>query len=54
MTREVRHNYPQTFAAYGADSHMSTAKNMVSDVLLLTFWIAMVPVSLWIGTVAGF
>ncbi|MDN3988835.1 hypothetical protein [Zwartia vadi] len=54
MTREVRHNYPQSFAAYGPDSQTSTAKKMVSDVLLLTFWIAMVPVSLWIGTAAGF
>ena len=54
MTREVRHNYPQSFAAYGSDNQTSTAKKMVSDVLLLTFWIAMVPVSLWIGTAAGF
>lgn len=54
MTREVRHNYPHTFAAYTAESHSATTKNMVSDVLLLAFWCAMVPVSMWIGSAAGF
>lgn len=54
MTREVRHNYPPTFAAYSVDSHSVTAKKVVSDVLLLAFWCAMVPVSMWIGSVAGF
>ena len=54
MTREVRHNYPPTFAAYGSDRHSPTAKNVVSDVLLLVFWIAMVPVSMWVGSAAGF
>jgi hypothetical protein len=54
MTREVRHNYPPTFAAYGSNGHAPTAKNMLSDVLLLAFWIAMVPVSMWIGIAAGF
>lgn len=54
MTREVRHNYPPTFAASGSEHHMPTAKNMMSDVLLLVFWIAMVPVSMWVGSAAGF
>jgi hypothetical protein len=27
---------------------------MVSDVFLLSFWVAMVPVSMWIGSAAGF
>jgi hypothetical protein len=54
MTREVRHDYPLTFAAYANDSHVATAKSMVSDVLLLSFWAAMVPVSMWIGSAAGF
>lgn len=54
MTREVRHNYPPTYAAYSADQHSVTAKNMVSDVLLLAFWGAMIPVSMWIGSIAGF
>jgi len=27
---------------------------MLSDVLLLAFWIAMVPVLMWIGSAAGF
>jgi hypothetical protein len=54
MTREVRHNYPPTFAAYAGDSHSATTKNMVSDVFLLAFWAAMVPVSMWIGSAAGF
>jgi hypothetical protein len=54
MTREVRHNYPQSFADYGVDHHTPSAKNMLSDVLLLAFWIAMVPVLMWIGSAAGF
>jgi hypothetical protein len=54
MTREVRHNYPPTFAANVSDRLAPTAKNMVSDVLLLVFWIAMVPVSMWVGSAAGF
>ena len=54
MTREVRHNYPQNFAAYGADDRTPSAKNMLSDALLLAFWIAMVPVSMWVGSAAGF
>jgi hypothetical protein len=54
MTREVRHNYPPSFAAYSGDSHTATTKNMVSDVFLLAFWAAMVPVSMWIGSAAGF
>lgn len=54
MTREVRHNYPPTFAAYTADTRFATTKNVVSDVLLLAFWCAMVPVSMWIGSAAGF
>jgi len=54
MTREVRHDYPLTFAAYTHDSHSATTKSMVSDVFLLSFWAAMVPVSMWIGSAAGF
>jgi hypothetical protein len=54
MTREVRHDYPLTFAAYAGDSHLATPKNMLSDVCLLAFWAAMVPVSMWIGSAAGF
>jgi hypothetical protein len=54
MTREVRHNYPPSFAAYGSERSAPTAKNMLSDVLLLAFWIAMVPVSMWVGSAAGF
>lgn len=54
MTREVRHNYPSAFAAYSSDSRTVTTKHVVSDVLLLAFWCAMVPVSMWIGSAAGF
>lgn len=54
MTREVRHNYPPVFATRHVDSHSPNVKSMISDVLLLTFWGAMVPVFMWIGSVAGF
>ncbi|MDO9026156.1 hypothetical protein [Zwartia sp.] len=54
MTREVRHNYPPVFAAHHVDSHSPSAKSMISDVLLLAFWGAMVPVFMWIGSAAGF
>lgn len=54
MTREVRHNYPPVFAARHADCHSPSLKNMVSDVLLLAFWGAMIPVLMWIGSAAGF
>lgn len=54
MSREVRHNYPPVFAAHHVNRHTPNAKSMISDVLLLAFWGAMVPVSMWIGSVAGF
>jgi hypothetical protein len=54
MTREVRHNYPPVFAAVSIDSQSPSTNNMVSDALLLAFWIAMVPVFMWVGSIAGF
>jgi hypothetical protein len=54
MTREVRHNYPPVFAADSLDTQSPSAKNMISDVLLLVFWGAMIPVFMWIGSIAGF
>lgn len=54
MTREVRHNYPPVFATRHVDSHSPSAKSMITDVLLLAFWGAMIPVSMWIGSAAGF
>lgn len=54
MTREVRHNYPPVFATHHVDSHTPSAKNMISDALLLAFWCAVVPVFMWIGSAAGF
>lgn len=53
MTREVRHNYPQGFADT-LDQPSSNVKGIISDALLLTFWCAMVPVFMWVGSAAGF
>ena len=54
MTREVRHNYPPVFAAHTLDQKSPDTKSMISDILLLAFWGAMVPVFLWFGSAAGF
>jgi len=47
------HNTP-SFASSASRQGLPSAKGMLSDILLLSFWVAMIPAFLLIGNAAGF
>ena len=43
-----------TFASTASRASSPSVKGMLSDILLLSFWVAMIPACLLIGNAAGF
>ena len=54
MQRETRHSYSPSFAVTSVSATVTSKRQIVSDILLLAFWGAMVPTFLWVGNAAGF
>ncbi len=54
MQREIRHTYSPSFATSSAAAKGTSTRQIISDIMLLAFWGAMVPTFLWIGNAAGF
>jgi hypothetical protein len=49
-----RPDFVPSFASSAARQGSPSAKNMLSDILLLSFWVAMIPAVLLVGNAAGF
>ena len=47
-------HFAPSFASSAARQGVPSAKGMLSDILLLSFWVAMIPAVLLIGNAAGF
>jgi len=49
-----RAQFAPSFASSAARQGSPSAKGMLSDILLLSFWVAMIPAVLLIGNAAGY
>ena len=49
-----RVQFAPSFASSAARQGSPSAKGMLSDILLLSFWVAMIPAVLLIGNAAGY
>jgi len=50
----ARTQFAPSFASSAARQGSPSVKGMLSDILLLSFWVAMIPAVLLIGNAAGF
>jgi len=54
LSQASRPNHTPAFASSVAHASSPSTKGMLSDILVLSFWIAMIPAVLLVGSAAGF
>ena len=54
LQQAARPQFAPSFASSAARRGSPSVKGMLSDILLLSFWVAMIPAVLLIGNAAGF